>query len=233
MTDMGKMIFDVGSWLIPLVIAIVFHEVAHGRVARYFGDLTAANLGRLSLNPIRHVDPFGTVILPMLLAITGAPMFGWAKPVPVRQSQLRNPRWHMVLVAAAGPAINLILAAVAAMLLGFLASVISDNADNRLGDFIAANFVNFIQINLFLAVFNMLPLPPFDGSKVLAGFLPPALALKFQSLDRYALIILLILLVGIPRLVPGADVIGNVVVPPVQWLMGGLVELVRVISGAE
>jgi Zn-dependent protease len=207
---------DIGKWLIPLTIAIVFHEVAHGFVARLFGDMTASNAGRLSLNPIRHVDPFGTVILPLFLAITGAPMFGWARPVPVRQSQLRNPRWHMVLVAAAGPITNIILALIGAVLVGVAALLIKGQTTVAT-EFLFDNLTNFVKINLFLAVFNMLPLPPFDGSKVLAGFLPPALALKFQSLDRFALVIMLILLIGLPQLSPQADVMRQIVVPPVAW----------------
>lgn len=218
MTDFTKIAFEVGTWLIPLTIAIVFHEVAHGGVARLFGDMTASNAGRLSLNPIRHVDPFGTVILPMFLAITGMPPFGWARPVPVRQSQLRNPRWHMVLVAAAGPASNIVLALVAGFMLGAVSIILPNGGEGLAAKFLVANLINFIVINLFLAVFNMLPLPPFDGSKVLAGFLPQKLALKWQSLDRFALVIMLILLVGLPRISPEADVLARFVMPPVQWL---------------
>src|SRR5215212_9229494 len=113
----GNMIFQIAVWLVPLVIAIVFHEVAHGLVARRLGDPTAQQLGRLSLNPIRHVDPFGTVILPLILAISHAPVFGWAKPVPVDYHRLRNPRRDMVLVALAGPGMNLLLAVIGAAIL--------------------------------------------------------------------------------------------------------------------
>lgn len=230
MTGMEKIAFDIGTWLIPLTFAIVFHEVAHGFVARMFGDMTASNAGRLSLNPIRHVDPFGTVILPMFLAITGAPMFGWARPVPVRQSQLRNPRWHMVLVAAAGPASNIVLALLAGLALGIASQAMPENA-GLAGSFLIANLINFIAINLFLAVFNMLPLPPFDGSKVLAGFLPPKLALKWQSLDRFALVIMLVLLIGLPRISPNADVLARFVVPPVQWMFGVITAVTGAVFG--
>ena len=106
----SNIIYEIAVWLVPLVIAIVFHEVAHGLVARQLGDPTAEAKGRLSLNPVRHIDPFGTVILPMLLAISHAPVFGWAKPVPVNYGRLRNPRRDMVLVALAGPCMNLLLA---------------------------------------------------------------------------------------------------------------------------
>lgn len=231
---MNDLIFKIATWLIPLTFAIVFHEVAHGAVARAFGDMTASNAGRLSLNPIRHVDPFGTVILPMFLAITGAPMFGWAKPVPVRPSQLRNPRWHMVLVAAAGPASNIVLALIAGLVLGLVSQTLPETGleNGGLGaTFLIANLINFIAINLFLAVFNMLPLPPFDGSKVLAGFLPPALALKWQSLDRFALVIMLILLIGLPRISPSADVLSRVVLPPVQWMFDVITSVTGAIFG--
>jgi Zn-dependent protease len=217
MTSATEMIYRVLTWLVPLAIAIVFHEVAHGRVAKYFGDPTASDLGRLSLNPIRHVDPFGTVILPMVLAVSGAPIFGWAKPVPIMQSRLRNPRWHMVLVAAAGPASNILLALLTAIVMGLTLRVAGDGTGPILA-FVAANLSNFIAINLFLAAFNMIPIPPFDGSKVVAGFLPPPLGARFQNLDRYALLFMILLLIVLPRLAPEADVIGRIVTPPVQWM---------------
>src|SRR5215212_4098863 len=157
----GNMIFQIAVWLVPLVIAIVFHEVAHGLVARRLGDPTAQQLGRLSLNPIRHVDPFGTVILPLILAISHAPVFGWAKPVPVDYHRLRNPRRDMVLVALAGPGMNFLLALLGAMILGATITF-SDGAPGDAAMFIAKNAINFIYINIFLAVFNLLPVPPFD-----------------------------------------------------------------------
>lgn len=223
---MNDLIYSLATWLIPLTIAIVFHEVAHGWVARAFGDPTAASLGRLSLNPIKHVDPFGTLILPMILALTGAPVFGWAKPVPVNPARLRNPRWHMVLVAAAGPLSNILLAFLAILLaIGVVSPWLSDGNESGWIDFVLQNLRNFIGINLFLAVFNMIPLPPFDGSKVLGGFLPDGLRRKWESLDRYALLFMIGLLVILPQLGKGFDVIGKLVVPPVTWLMGALVGL--------
>ena len=223
---MNDLIYSLATWLIPLTIAIVFHEVAHGWVARAFGDPTAASLGRLSLNPIKHVDPFGTLILPMILALTGAPVFGWAKPVPVNPARLRNPRWHIVLVAAAGPLSNILLAFLAILLaIGVVSPWLSDGNEPGWVGFVLQNLRNFIGINLFLAVFNMIPLPPFDGSKVLGGFLPDGLRHKWESLDRYALLFMIGLLVILPQLGKGFDVIGKLVVPPVTWLMGALVGL--------
>src|SRR5882757_3535431 len=121
MAHMTSWIYNVATWLVPLAIAIVFHEVSHGRVANWFGDTTAAERGRLSFNPLRHVDPFGTVLLPLLLALSNAPVFGWAKPVPVNRNRMRNPRWNMVVVALAGPAMNIALALLGGIALGLVA----------------------------------------------------------------------------------------------------------------
>jgi Zn-dependent protease len=228
--DLTKLAFDIGTWLIPLTIAIVFHEVAHGRVAKLFGDTTASDLGRLSLNPLRHVDPFGTVILPMILAVTGAPIFGWAKPVPVDPSRLRNPRWHMVLVAAAGPLSNILLATIAAIMFAFALKSAGGLGPSMVPQFLAQNVQNFIAINLFLAVFNMIPLPPFDGSKVFAGFLPDGIRERFQSLDRYALLFMIFLLFVIPQVAPKANIIGRVVLPPVTWLFERIAQLAALIA---
>jgi Zn-dependent protease len=216
---MDSTLMQALALIVPLVIAIVFHEVAHGLTAKALGDPTAAQLGRLSLNPLRHVDLFGTVILPGFLFLSGAPVFGWAKPVPINPRRLRNPRWHMVLVAAAGPLTNIVLAflAVAAML-PLRATL--ENTDASLGmAFLATSLGSFISINLFLAVFNMIPVPPFDGSKVLAGFLPDGLRKRFQRLDRYALPIMLGLLVLLPMLGPLYNVVGMLVEPPFRWLL--------------
>jgi Zn-dependent protease len=178
---MTNILFEIATWLVPLTIAIVFHEVAHGRMAHALGDPTAAELGRLSLNPIRHVDPFGTVILPMILAVSGAPIFGWAKPVPFNPTRLRDPRWGSVLVAAAGPASNIVLALVGALGVALAAKSLGAEEGSTMASVIIGNLSNFIAINLFLAVFNMIPLPPFDGSKVLAGFLPDGWRQSFQN----------------------------------------------------
>src|SRR5204862_7090409 len=152
-------LFQIATWLIPLIIAIVFHEVSHGLVARRLGDPTAEERGRLTFNPIKHVDPVGTVILPLLLAISHAPIFGWAKPVPVNYRRLRNPRRDMVLVALAGPGMNFLLAVVGAMVLAATFAV-SRNPEGITTTLIAGNAMNFVLVNLFLAVFNLLPVPP-------------------------------------------------------------------------
>lgn len=206
-----NIVFEIAVWLVPLVIAIVFHEVAHGLVARRLGDPTAESKGRLSLNPIKHIDPFGTVILPMLLALSHAPMFGWAKPVPVNYSRLNSPRRDMVLVALAGPGMNLILALVGTAILA--ATV---EAKTGVGAFIAANALNFVLINIFLAIFNLLPVPPFDGGHVVEGLLPPGPAQSFRKLGRYSLLVLVLLLLVLPTLSPRANVVARIVSPIVD-----------------
>ena len=206
-------LYEIAVWLVPLVIAIVFHEVAHGLVARQLGDPTAEERGRLSLNPIRHIDPFGTVILPLALAITHAPVFGWAKPVPVNFRRLNHPRRDMVLVALAGPGMNLLLALFGAAILAATISL-SGGAQDGTARFVAANALNFILINIFLGVFNLLPLPPFDGGHVVQGLLPPPLARSFGKIGRYSLVVLVVLLLVLPML--GADVVGHIISPLVD-----------------
>ncbi len=214
-------VFQIATWLVPLIVAIVFHEVAHGLVARRLGDPTAQERGRLSLNPIKHIDPFGTIILPMLLAISHAPVFGWAKPVPVNYALLRNPRRDMVLVALAGPGMNLLLAVVGAIA---LAATLTWSPDpNSLATrLVAGNAEAFIYINIFLGVFNLLPVPPFDGGHVVEGLLPPQLAIRFRQIGRYSLLVLMILLLVLPAISPNANVVGSIVSPLVERIATGL-----------
>ena len=217
----NNIVYEVAVWLIPLVIAIVFHEVAHGLVARSLGDPTAQERGRLTLNPIKHIDPFGTVILPLLLAISHAPVFGWAKPVPVNYARLGNPRRDMVLVALAGPGMNLLLAVVGAMVLAATLAWSSDPNSLTTG-LIAANALNFIFINIFLGVFNLLPVPPFDGGHVVEGLLPAPLAIRFRQIGRYSLLVLMLLLLVLPAISPSANVVGRIVSPLVDHIATAL-----------
>ena len=212
-------LFQIATWLIPLIIAIVFHEVSHGLVARRLGDPTAEERGRLSLNPIRHIDLFGTVILPLLLAISHAPIFGWAKPVPVNYRRLRNPRRDMVLVALAGPGMNLLLAVLGALALAATLTWSSD-PNGLATTLIAGNALNFVLINLFLAIFNLLPIPPFDGGHVVQGLLPPDLARSFGKIGRYSLLVLMVLLLLLPMI--GINVVGRLVSPLVDHIATGL-----------
>lgn len=221
----------LAAFLIPaLVIAIVFHEVAHGWVANMLGDPTAKELKRLSLNPLRHVDLIGTIILPGALALAGAPVFGWAKPVPVNARRLDNPRQGMMLVAAAGPATNLALALIGAVLVGLLLP-----EDAKLGEplsILGVALFTFISINLFLALFNLIPLPPFDGSHIVEGLLPDNAARAYGRLRPYGLPLLFLLLLVIPWLFPELGIVEKVIVPPVQWAQGQVLEVARIVSGA-
>jgi Zn-dependent protease len=211
--------WNIATWLIPLVIAIVFHEVAHGWVALWLGDPTAKLLRRLSFNPVRHVDPIGTVVLPMVLAVSGAPIFGWAKPVPVIAQRLRNPRFHMVLVALAGPGMNLLLALVAAALIALLVAV---GVQGIGWAFVGQNLLNFLAINIFLALFNLLPIPPFDGGHVVQGLLPRPVAIQYAKLHRVSLLVLIVLLLVLPAIDPSYSVVDKIVGPPAEWLIRAL-----------
>ncbi len=216
--------------LIPsLIVAIVFHEVAHGWVANMLGDPTAKDLKRLSLNPLRHVDPVGTVILPGILAMTGAPVFGWAKPVPVNFRRLYNPRRDMMVVAAAGPGTNIVLALIGAVLVGMLlpADALAGQPLSILG---FALFM-FISINLFLALFNLIPLPPFDGSHIVEGLLPEGGRRAYAKLRPFGFPLLFLLLLVIPWLFPGLGIVERFVLPPFEWAQGEFLKVAHAIAG--
>ncbi len=188
--------YTISIWLLPVLIAITFHEAAHGYVARYLGDDTASKLGRVSLNPLRHIDPFGTILLPGLLLLGHSPfLFGYANPVPINFPALRNPRYGMVLVAAAGPAMNICLAIVAALsfhLVGYLPITVAQ--------WTALNLKNSLIINVLLAIFNLFPLPPLDGGRIAVGLLPNVLGKQLARLGRYGMMILIGFLIILPLL---------------------------------
>jgi len=200
---------------LPVIIAITLHEAAHGFVARHFGDDTAAKAGRVTLNPLRHVDLFGTILLPVFLLLTKAGfLFGWAKPVPVNFAALRPPKRDMIWVAGAGPAMNLLLAVVSVILLYMVPRVYM--VPRAGASWLGAMLATSVEINLVLAVLNILPIPPLDGSKVAVGLLPPRLAVPFWRLSRFGMIFVVLLFLAAPFL--GIDVFGFLVTRPVHFL---------------
>ncbi len=223
---MSPTIIQILLFAIPAIIAITFHEAAHGYTAFLFGDDTAKRAGRLTLNPIRHIDPFGTIILPALLAATTGFIFGYAKPVPVNARQLGNPRRDMAIVAAAGPLTNIALAIVSAIAFFFVLGPASENA------LLWNLFVMSIQLNFILAVLNLLPLPPLDGSKVLAAFLPNRLLRTYMRLEPFGFLILLVLIFLVPALTAQFGTRINIL----GWLVGDpafyLTRLVMTLIGA-
>jgi Zn-dependent protease len=186
--DLFAFLTKISIWAIPVLFAITLHEVAHGWAARFFGDRTAEMLGRLSLNPFRHIDPVGTVVVPGVLLAMGGPLLGWAKPVPVATRALRSPRRAMILVALAGPMANIFMAVLWCVVLGAIARI---NGNPTLISWIALMAQAGIVINVVLVVFNLLPIPPLDGGRVLAGLLPPTWAVRLEKIEPVGLFIVL------------------------------------------
>jgi len=223
-----SILFAVSVWALPVLVAITLHEAAHGWMAAKLGDDTALRLGRVSFNPLRHIDPFGTILLPaMLLILSGGQIgFGYAKPVPVNFARLRNPRSGMILVAAAGPGINLLLAVAAALLLHA-----ADLLPTVVEGWLTANLINAVFINLLIALFNLLPIPPLDGGRILVGVLPRGPAAALARMERWGLLIIL----GAVFILPMIGARLGVPLDPFRWLVGGpveyLAELIFLLAG--
>jgi len=179
----------IAAYALPILFAITVHEAAHGYAAKFFGDLTAERMGRITLNPFKHIDPIGTILLPALSIILGGVLFGWAKPVPVNFGQLRRPKQDMLWVALAGPASNFAMAIVWGLVLARIA-LFPESAQA----FLAQMSLAGIQINLVLLVLNLFPLPPLDGGRIAVSLLPMKAAIKFAQIERYGMFILIALL---------------------------------------
>jgi Zn-dependent protease len=218
---------EVSVWLLPILIAVTFHEAAHGFVAHLLGDDTAWRLGRVSFNPFKHIDPFGTIILPALLLFARSPfLFGYAKPVPVNFRALNHPRRDMILVAAAGPAMNLLLATLAALAIHVVVYM-----SGVAQVFIFENLKNALMLNVILAVFNLLPIPPLDGGRIIVGLLPNALARPFSRLEPYGLILLIGLLIVLPLLGEQVGLNLNFISQAVRRATGAIIGVILQLTG--
>ena len=231
---MNNPFYQAAALVVPMVFAIVLHEIAHGWAARALGDPTAYERGRLSLNPLKHVDPMGTLVLPGMLKLLGLPVFGWAKPVPVNYARLRSPKRDMALVAAAGPATNFVLAALAAIAFGLLLRSIGPQVPlGPTAEFAVENLKNFIAINVFLGTFNLLPLPPFDGSRIVRGLAPAVGVRLLDRIEPIGIPLFLIVFIVLPWFVPGMHIVDRLIGPPMEWMLSQFGHIIAFFAGPE
>ena len=192
--DIEALIIKIAIAAVPILLAITVHEASHGYAAKYFGDLTAEKLGRISLNPFKHIDPIGTLLLPAITLIVGGVLFGWAKPVPVNFGNLRNPKKDMLWVAAAGPASNFLMAIAWSMLLGYIKYALSKGNFSPAFPYLLQMCFIGVSINVVLMVLNLLPMPPLDGGRIAVSLLPNHLAFKLSQVEKYGFVILIVLM---------------------------------------
>jgi len=227
MGQQPNMIYLASVWAIPIIIAITFHEAAHGFAARLLGDETAWRLGRVSLNPLKHIDPVGTILLPGFLLLLRSPfLFGYAKPVPINFRALRNPRRDMVWVAAAGPAMNIVLAVLAALTFHLIGHLPATTAL-----WVAENLKNALIITVVLAVFKLFPLPPLDGGRIAVGVLPNAVAFPLARLEPYGMVILIGLLFILPILGAQLGVDLSIVSQVISSSTGAIIDAILRLTG--
>ena len=219
--DLGRILYDLSMMALPVIVAITFHEAAHGFVAWKLGDDTAWRLGRVSFNPLRHIDPVGTIILPALMYFTTPFLFGWAKPVPVNFARLRNPRRDMVWVALAGPGINIALALLSAFLL-----TLAHGLPHSAYSWTVRALLTSGEMNVVLALFNMLPIPPLDGGRVAVGLLPLPLAIRLAGMERAGMLLLMVAFFILPlagsQLGLRLDVFSSLISPAVDSVSNGI-----------
>jgi Zn-dependent protease len=226
--DFASTIYTASTWIVPILIAITFHEAAHAFAAWKLGDDTAHRLGRVTFNPFKHVDLFGTILIPALLFLTKAPfLFGWAKPVPVAFGRLGHPRRDMALVALAGPLTNLALAFISAVLMR-TAPLLPET----IAPWLVRTLYQSILLNLILAIFNLLPIPPLDGGRVITSILPNVLARPFAKLERYGFLILLGIVFLLPMLGRQVGTDLNLFRWMITLPLAGLMPIFRAIAGA-
>lgn len=227
MPDIGSIITAIAIWALPVLFAVTFHEAAHGYVAARLGDDTARRRGRLTLNPLAHIDPFGTIVLPLFLLVFTSFAFGYAKPVPVNASRLHHPKRDMIWVALAGPGANLAIAILAALLLPVMTKF-----GGGVADWAVQTLSVMVFFNCLIAVFNMLPIPPLDGGKVMTGLLPLPLAIRYARLEQWGMLIVIGGLFLLPMLTrelglgfnPGAWL----VLYPADWLYRGILGMLGI-----